>query len=84
MVAEWLWSLVITVLLGNWLNQFSGQLASIMTLKDPDSLSFLTLITKFQSLLPFGRGTQQQFPPKYIEHTFLAIQSTLRSLWNAF
>ena len=26
------------------------------------------------------RGTQQRFPPKYIENTFSAIQSTFRSL----
>ena len=62
------------------MNQFSGQLASIVTLKEPDSLRFLTLITKFQSLSPFGRGTQGLFPPKYIENTFSATQGTLRSL----
>ena len=28
----------------------------------------------------FYRGTQRRFPPKYIENTFLAIQSTFRHL----
>ena len=29
---------------------------------------------------PFKRRTQRRFPPKYIENSFQAIQSTFRSL----
>ena len=30
--------------------------------------------------LSYYRGTQRRFPPKYVENTFCAVQSTFRSL----
>ena len=36
-------------------------------------------VKKYVNNPPCFRGTQQWFPPKYIENTFKAIQSTFRS-----